>query len=1009
MTAPQVMPGYVEFLALNSNGTVRCPLPDVETWTLSPLLNDAGALSLTYPATGVNFEVLRENVTQDKDLNVRVVVDGIVRPQLQGILAESSGDDVDPDAMWSFSGNFTEQWLTEAQVVPNGGQPSQQTTEGENDTHFYSCTAGTILRTLLQEAVDRGVLTNLVWSSFSNTTDSVGVAFSEIITLKFSPGLTFLQVAQALVEYGMCEFEMVGNELRVYNGESHSVDRTLTQPPVVFRAGRDLTDSPRKHSVRDTATTLLVAGGEGKYHTITDATALANRGRKIESFASQKNITDQGTLVAFTQHALTGLVTGSMEKSHGLAIVDGPRPLDNFDVGDWAWSDAGRGLERLRIKQWMLTGDNAGKIGGTVVLNDLFAEGRAALVRRIKGIEGGSTVIGTSQARPVPTALVDKIGPKAPIGVVVNSLAYEANGIIESAASAQWDPVTLNSDNTAIDDLDYYLLQWRYTNPAKANMVNGLSMWKLGGMPTDPYFSWSGLAPGEQIEVRVGARDKAGNYAPFSAITLHTLASDTVAPPTPSTPVTSTLFGSIRIEWNGLGSAGQAMPPDFLRTEVHASQQSGFTPSGATLYTTMSGAGVTSYSAAAYGVTMFFRFVAVDRSGNASGPSAQASGTARQAVTLDLGPGAVERSNIKVAAIGSAEIGTAVINNLHVADVSVGKLTAGTLSADVVIGANFATALTGGRVGFDPQGFFAYSPLNVQTVRISNDGSAMLMGEIRTRETGARFVFNPGGTAPTELRVYPDTGSTNYTKLKAGTVTDAFSNQHSVLQIVASRYQNDVGEPVLEMYGGQGQLTWTDSTGATGAAGLKSYIRVDRYKTSIGGGRVDLNLLDTAQGTPNNYVKIAFYDGNSIEFRKSQRDAEPNIRSSNTTLALWSIGFGVRNASDLSYREAWATAWNVTSGRPSKRNERPISFDVLAAIDTADPTMWEYLDSDRTHLGPMAENLPTALRHQSPGGEGVLMVNPADLAGLALAGVKRLRAELRRVEGLINTRPGGVP
>jgi len=117
----------------------------------------------------------------------------------------------------------------------------------------------------------------------------------------------------------------------------------------------------------------------------------------------------------------------------------------------------------------------------------------------------------------------------------------------------------------------------------------------------------------------------------------------------------------------------------------------------------------------------------------------------------------------------------------------------------------------------------------------------------------------------------------------------------------------------------------------------------------------------------------------------------------------------VRNASDLSYREAWATAWNVTSGRPSKRNERPISFDVLAAIDTADPTMWEYLDSDRTHLGPMAENLPEALRHQSPGGEGVLMVNPADLAGLALAGVKRLRAELRRVEGIINTRPGGVP
>jgi len=406
---------------------------------------------------------------------------------------------------------------------------------------------------------------------------------------------------------------------------------------------------------------------------------------------------------------------------------------------------------------------------------------------------------------------------------------------------------------------------------------------------------------------------------------------------------------------------------------------------------------------------MFFKLVAVDRSGNRSAASAQSSGTSRQAVTLDLGPGAVERSNIKAAAIGSAEIGTAVINNLHVADVSVGKLTAGTLSADVVIGANFATALTAGRVGFDPQGFFAYDPLNIQTVRISNDGSAMLMGEIRTRETGARFVFNPGGTNPTELRVYPDTGATNYTKMKAGTVTDGFGNKHSFLQIIASRYQNDVGEPVLEMYGAQGQLTWVDSTGALGTAGLKSYVRVDRYKTSIAGGRIDLNLLDTAQGTPNNVVKMNFFGVTSLEFMPTLIAGQNYelIRGTNRALLLHNLGLSSRNRSDTTDSAMYATAFNVSSARKTKTDIRDLRPDVLDKFDASAAQVYrltddvaEHGDAAWWHVGPMAEDLPPEF--VKPGIAEHGYVNVDDKVGIVWEVMRRTRsrtkAELARVE-----------
>jgi hypothetical protein len=840
----------VEFYALNADGTIRAPLPDVKTWVLSPLLADAGSVRLTYPTDGLNFAILHENVTQDRDLTVAVAINGRIQDRLQAILSESDGDDVAHGAVWAFSGNFTAQWLTEAIVAPKAGMPSQGTdTASENDAHFYSVTAGTIMRTLLAEANNRGALTHIDWTSFTNDTDSNGVTWSQIITLKFAPGLSLLDVAKALVSYGMCEFEMLGSSLRLYEGTTHSTDRTLTDPPVIFRAGRDLSDSPRKHSVRDTATALLAAGGDGIYHTESDATALAKRGRRIEAFSSQGNITDGGVLAGYAQTALAGLVNGTMEKTHGL-VLEGPQPLRDYQLGDWAWSDVGAGLERLRIKHLTISGDDTGAVTGSVTLNDLIAEREAAMARRIQGIEGGTTVTGTSQARVRPEDLTDTVAPAPPASLQVTSLAYTVQGSTLAAVTATWPETGFNTDGTAVDDLHRYIVAWRYTDP---NLNSSFVGWMFQVGDTAPELSWSGVKIAEQIEVKVTAQDKSGNWQGYSPAVLHTTASDDTAPPTPSALAVSTLFGSMRLEWDGLGSAGEAMPPDFAQAEIHASQVSGFTADATTFYTQLGGAGATTYTKADYGVTVYFRLVAVDHNGNRSAASAQASGTARQVLEPDVFDGAIGSAKLADAAIITAKIADLAVNDAKIADLSVGKLTAGTMSADTVLGANIATALTGPRVGMNTTGFYAYDTTR-QTVSIGNDGKVYCLGEFATETSGERIVINPGGVNPRAIQFFPDT-TANYALIRAVSYTDLRGNKHGLVRIIASKDPYDGKQSYLTVWPGSVDTnsTYLFSRGLTTAyspVGASEFNVLSSRDKKIERGEITTGVLDLFDRSP---------------------------------------------------------------------------------------------------------------------------------------------------------------
>lgn len=292
------------------------------------------------------------------------------------------------------------------------------------------------------------------------------------------------------------------------------------------------------------------------------------------------------------------------------------------------------------------------------------------------------------------------VAPKAPTALNLSTESIlDARGNNVSVIVATWTGPTQNTDNSALTDLAYYVVHWRRT---------GATQWQSTAT-TDTSVSFP-VALGLGYEVRVAAVDSVGDQSAWSSTSSVTAAVDSAAPSAPSQPVVTSYLGQLRIEWNGLTAGGTAMPSDFNRVDVHVSSTNGFTPSDATLVSSLSAKGA-AFATAPYGATRYVKLVAYDHTGNISAASAQASGATVQAADGDI------------------------------AAVSVGKLTAGTVSADVVMAGRFATALTGARRELNAVGFQAFDASNNLLINL-NGVDNLLTGRFRTGSGGTGPYFD---------------------------------------------------------------------------------------------------------------------------------------------------------------------------------------------------------------------------------------------------------------------------
>lgn len=813
----------IQAWVLGRGGAPDVALPDLGNYTLTPIFSGVGAISLDYPRDGRNFDALRRVVDEDRPIEIEARVDGTSATALRFLLLTAAGDAIKPGAVWTFTGQDLGSLLGDWRLPYNTTLAQGGNDRGETS---LSGTAGVILRTLLQRAQAAGYLLDITFATFSNTLDTSSAAWAKTAVITLSPGTSLLSVLDVLVTAGLCEWEVTaGRVLRVHNSGGRGVDRSLPGAGQrTLEHGRDLIDAPVRHDVTKAITNFVASGKDGLYAAAANATALARIGWRRAGYGSFGSIGDQGSLDAAAQ--LTASISGDGldEQTHALVLESGSVVVPGRDVqlGDWVLRGVNGFVTRKRIVSYQIARKGA-EISANIVVGSLI-ESRAKRVQaQIDGLSGGSIVVGTSTR---PPDVDDGKSPAAPAGVSASSSAYYDGGTPLAQVTAAWTAVTTNADGTAIGDLDHYEVQYRYQTGQ-----NLPTAWQLAGSPTGTTTTFSPIVANRALDVQVFAVDKYGHRSAASPTASITTGADATPPPVLPAPIGSAYLGILKWDWIGTGSAGETMPPDFLEAELHLSLTSGFTPDrpvladGRTLNTAASttyrdrltGAGEMPVDpGGGYGVTWYGKWVAVDKSRNASSASAQGSAVRTQAADGDI------------------------------AALNVGKLVTGIMSALLTISGIIRTASTGARVELDTTGLRCISSTGAVLFEFNIPGSVLtLIGKVVTGVgvgVGRTIVIDPTGDgANPAILLYPN-GTTQRVRIRA--LNDVVPGGGAAAPTLVAELLTSAGAAA----GGVIQL-WDD-----GAA-------IFQRTGSTTGGQVILKPALAFMGAPNNrYISISDTD-----------------------------------------------------------------------------------------------------------------------------------------------------
>ena len=356
-------------------------------------------------------------------------------------------------------------------------------------------------------------------------------------------------------------------------------------------------------------------------------------------------MSDQGTAMSLVQSdlALAARVRGQYTRRLVLDVPDARSlPIRDYLPGDWVTGPTDRRSERVRVHQITLSRDEHGAVTGSVVLNDRLVDADIRRTKRMRGIVGGSQADGGAGTRPTdPPSERDNRTPKAPTGLVVATSAFIAeDGQAVGRIAAQWDAVTEATDGTSMEIAAYGLWMRRDVSGAP---------WVFLTRSIDTTVEYFPLPPGERIWVAVSAIPSySPNWSALSAPFFVTVGSDVEPPPVPSNLVATARLGVIRLEWDGLGRYGEAMPIDFARLEVEKNGHPG-------VFGTMPFASAL-VDDPPYNQPQQYRSRTVDRSGNASDWSDWVTATTTPLVDADVILSQVNAAQTTITNIGQAAI-----------------------------------------------------------------------------------------------------------------------------------------------------------------------------------------------------------------------------------------------------------------------------------------------------------------------------------------------------------------
>lgn len=405
----------LEFYLLNADGTIRCPLPAMQGFQISAELNTPGAVAFDYPVDGDNWDQLHEFVQLRKVAQVSIWWNGSAVGALRVILVKASVNRAEEGTVASYGGHFYEYRLTKTLVWPQAGGEAN-----EFKIVLSNRTAGVIIKTLLGHAAARGALTDLGFD-FTDFVDSLGAAWNTTADISLAPGTTFLDVLNKLSAAGMCDWEVRGTTLRLYNAGTRGVDRTALDPPVAgtglfpsnrlypgnnlfpsdvqhatntFQAGLDLIDAPTTYDASQRVSSLLLNNGQTIYSAVDDVDTQTLIGWREEGYA-QTTVDDIATLLRFGTINMQIAKQTDYEISAGLTLhPSASLPLRDFNLGDWVWMDTSGVREKVQVVQWTISRQAAeDRLSGTITCGTRIDDDLLRLARKLAGVGDANAVV----------------------------------------------------------------------------------------------------------------------------------------------------------------------------------------------------------------------------------------------------------------------------------------------------------------------------------------------------------------------------------------------------------------------------------------------------------------------------------------------------------------------------------------------------------------------------------------------------------------------------------------
>lgn len=479
--------------------------------------------------------------------------------------------------------------------------------------------AGYIIAGMLAEAKNRGWGPSVSYD-FNGNTDSLGTAWTADDKVKQSFQLLtpLTQALGSLAEQGLCDWWTEGMKLRLVRGGTGS---NLVQE--VTLGGEAFSAAPRRTSADEMFTHLTVVPEKARSWLYLTNSGADGRFGRLEATMTQSGVEDHVTAVRLAQPALVSGRTPLNEWTYTWTATSGtPVPFAEFNVGDNVTVLGRVSLPvPLRVVGLVLTRGSDGLVTVDAVVGSKLLTQQARRARRTdaatvggttNGAVGGSGVaLPAGKPRPYPR-------PAAPAGLtVVSNVGYFAeDGTARSRVKVTWPAVVLAEGGGEITAALYEV--WSRVPPALGSRATA----------TDQTEVTLDLPAGVEHVLKVRAQTDAEVWGGFSAEMPVTPALPAVDLTPPTAPVLTGEMATISAAWDGLLTTGA--PSSGFRhvvSEVASSSGGTYTQVGQSLARRGS-----STWPADVGVTRWVRFVAVDRLGRRSNPSASVQVTVRGVV-----------------------------------------------------------------------------------------------------------------------------------------------------------------------------------------------------------------------------------------------------------------------------------------------------------------------------------------------------------------------------------------